>query len=138
MSDNSGRNCLRVGMLVALAFVFAMSGGWAVGQKESGKATGEWPQMLGPQRNGVSSETGLLDRWPEGGPKVVWRVPGGVGMSGLAVSRGRVLTLIHRDGKQTVVALWHALGVNPETTTINDPQGRPQHLVEGKAMRELV
>jgi hypothetical protein len=34
--------------------------------------------------------------------------------------------------------LWHALGVDPETTTINDPQGRPQHLVEGKVIRELV
>lgn len=34
--------------------------------------------------------------------------------------------------------LWHALGVNPETTTINDPTGRPQHLVDGKVMRELV
>lgn len=34
--------------------------------------------------------------------------------------------------------LWHAIGVNPETTTINDPTGRPQHLVEGKVMRELV
>ena len=134
MSDNSGRNCLRVGMLVALAFVFAMSGGWAVGQKESGKATGEWPQMLGPQRNGVSSETGLLDRWPEGGPKVVWRVPGGVGMSGLAVSRGRVLTLIHRDGKQTVVALDALSGESVWQTPIapeyrngmgNGPRGTP-------------
>jgi hypothetical protein len=34
--------------------------------------------------------------------------------------------------------IWHALGVNPETTTINDPTGRPQHIVEGKVMRELV
>ena len=34
--------------------------------------------------------------------------------------------------------LWHALGVNPETTTVNDPQGRPTHLVDGKVMRELV
>jgi hypothetical protein len=34
--------------------------------------------------------------------------------------------------------LWHALGVDPETTTIADPSGRPHHLVEGKAMRELV
>ena len=68
-------------------------------------ALGEWPQLLGPQRNGVSSETGLLDRWPDGGPKEIWRVPGGVGASGLAISRGRVLTLVQRDGKQWAVAL---------------------------------
>ena len=68
-------------------------------------AKGEWPQFLGPQRNGRSSETGLLDGWPEQGPKEVWRVPGGVGMSGLAISRGRVLTLVQREGEQWLIAL---------------------------------
>jgi hypothetical protein len=34
--------------------------------------------------------------------------------------------------------LYHNLGINPETTTINDPTGRPQHLAEGKALPELV
>ncbi len=63
-----------------------------------------WPQFLGPERNGVSSETGLLKEWPQDGPKVVWRVPGGVGMSGFAISRGKAITLLQREGKQTVVA----------------------------------
>lgn len=69
------------------------------------QTTGEWPQFLGPNRNGVSAETGLLKTWPEGGPKEVWRVPGGVGMSGLAISQGRVVTLLQREGKQWAVAL---------------------------------
>ena len=34
--------------------------------------------------------------------------------------------------------IYHALGVNPETATLNDPTGRPQHVTEGKAIRELV
>ena len=68
-------------------------------------AKGEWPQFLGPQRNGLSAETGLLDRWPADGPKEIWRVPGGVGMSGLAISRGRVLTLVQREGKQWLITL---------------------------------
>jgi hypothetical protein len=34
--------------------------------------------------------------------------------------------------------LYHNLGVNPETSTLNDPTGRPQHLVEHPVMRELV
>jgi hypothetical protein len=34
--------------------------------------------------------------------------------------------------------LWHSLGVNPDTTTINDPTGRPQHLADGRAIKELV
>src|SRR5205807_9429124 len=34
--------------------------------------------------------------------------------------------------------LYHNLGINPETTTINDPTGRPQHLAEGQALPELI
>jgi uncharacterized protein (DUF1501 family) len=34
--------------------------------------------------------------------------------------------------------LYHNLGINPETTTLPDPTGRPQHLVDGKVIRELV
>jgi len=34
--------------------------------------------------------------------------------------------------------LYHCMGINPETTTINDPTGRPQHIVEKPAMRELI
>jgi outer membrane protein assembly factor BamB len=65
----------------------------------------EWPQFLGPQRNGISGETGLADRWPEDGPKEVWRVLGGGGMSGIAIAGGRAFTMIQRDGKQIALAL---------------------------------
>lgn len=64
----------------------------------------EWTQFLGPDRNGSSTETGLIDKFPESGPKEAWRVKGGIGMSGLAVSRGRVLTMVQSEGKQWVVA----------------------------------
>ncbi len=87
---------------VAVAFVLTINAAPLSAQAD---AKGEWPQILGPQRNGLSSETGLLDRWPEQGPKEVWRVPGGVGMSGLAVSRGRVLTLVQREGEQWLISL---------------------------------
>jgi outer membrane protein assembly factor BamB len=35
-----------------------------------------WPQWRGPRRDGVSEETGLLQAWPEGGPKLMWKVTG--------------------------------------------------------------
>jgi len=35
-----------------------------------------WPQFRGPSRDGVSRETGLLQSWPEGGPKRIWEVQG--------------------------------------------------------------
>ena len=36
----------------------------------------DWPQWRGPHRNGKSDETGLLQKWPEQGPKVIWAVEG--------------------------------------------------------------
>ncbi len=50
----------------------------------------DWPQWLGPKRDGVWRETGLLDSFPPGGPKVEWRKPVGQGYAGPAVSGGRV------------------------------------------------
>jgi outer membrane protein assembly factor BamB len=63
----------------------------------------DWPQFLGPQRNGISAETGLLTDWPADGPPELWRVPGGEGMSGLAIRAGRLLTLVQENGRQWVV-----------------------------------
>jgi outer membrane protein assembly factor BamB len=37
-------------------------------------STADWPQWRGPERNGISKETGLLKEWPKGGPKLLWQV----------------------------------------------------------------
>ena len=66
---------------------------------------GDWPQFLGPQRNGQSDETGLIDQWPETGLDVVFRVPGGIGMSGISVAGNRVLTLVQDASSQSVICL---------------------------------
>jgi outer membrane protein assembly factor BamB len=50
----------------------------------------DWPQWLGPQRDGVWRESGILDRFPPDGPKVRWRTPIGMGYSGPAVAGARV------------------------------------------------
>src|SRR5439155_22867678 len=68
-------------------------------------AADDWPQFLGPGRTGISSERGLISSWPAGGLKEVWRAAGGVGMSGLAISRDRLVTLVQKDGKQWLIAL---------------------------------
>ena len=48
-----------------------------------------WPQFRGPRRDGVSDETGLLQAWPEGGPKLLWKVSGlGRGYSSPIITRG--------------------------------------------------
>src|SRR5438552_1508911 len=92
---------------LACGLLLVMVGSVAAQSKPEGKAPaakGEWPQFLGPQRNGISTETGLVDSWPAAGPKPVWRAAGGVGMSGLAISRGRLLTMVQKDGKQWLAA----------------------------------
>ena len=53
--------------------------------------TGDWPQWRGPDRNGVSRETGLLQEWPSGGPAVAWSASGlGAGYGTVAVKGTRV------------------------------------------------
>ena len=72
---------------------------------EPGAGKGDWAQFLGPNRNGISSEAGLLTEWPADGPKELWRVPGGVGMSGLAIRDGKLFTLVQKSERQWLVCL---------------------------------
>jgi outer membrane protein assembly factor BamB len=65
----------------------------------------DWPNWLGPNRNGSSPETGLLTKWPKEGPKVLWKVPGGDGYSAVAVADGRAITLVQHDDKEWCLAL---------------------------------
>ena len=53
----------------------------------------DWPQWRGPNRDGKSAETGLLAQWPDGGPRLVWKVQGlGEGYSSFAVVGNRLYT----------------------------------------------
>ncbi|MCO6453859.1 MAG: PQQ-like beta-propeller repeat protein [Pirellulaceae bacterium] len=53
----------------------------------------DWPQWLGPQRDGVWRETGIIERFPADGPRVKWRVPIAGGYAGPAVAAGRVYVM---------------------------------------------
>jgi outer membrane protein assembly factor BamB len=50
----------------------------------------DWPQWLGPKRDSIWRETGIIDKFPAGGPKVVWRAPISGGFTGPAVANGKV------------------------------------------------
>ena len=53
-----------------------------------------WPTFRGPQRTATAPDKGLLDKWPEEGPKLVWKAVGaGRGYSSLAIVDGRIYTL---------------------------------------------
>jgi outer membrane protein assembly factor BamB len=58
---------------------------------------GDWPQILGPDRNGHAEGEQLSASWPSSGPKVAWRYPLGSGYAGAAVMGERVI-VFHRVG----------------------------------------
>jgi outer membrane protein assembly factor BamB len=62
----------------------------------------DWPQFLGPTRNGVYSGSDLAEAWPKEGPPVVWQKSVGQGFSGPAVA-DRKLILFHRLADQETV-----------------------------------
>jgi len=67
--------CRLLSPLVACVLLVAS---FAAHPRRAEAAGPRWPQFRGPTRDGISSETGLLQTWPEGGPKQVWQV-GGLG-----------------------------------------------------------
>ena len=83
MKSRSGLNRFRdIGLTAAL---------WSI--VSSTLLADSWPQWLGPQRDGVWREKGILEKFPEGGPKRIWRVELGAGYSGPAVAGGRVFVM---------------------------------------------
>ncbi len=90
-----------------LAFVLLLAAGGAT----LSSFVDDWPQWRGPRRDGVSTETGLLQRWPAGGPALAWRATGaGEGYSSFAVSAGKLYTLGARQNTEYVMAFDAASG----------------------------
>ena len=106
---------------------------------------GDWPQWRGPDRNGVSAETGLLKLWPKGGPARTWSVSGlgkGYGtvavqgdriyMQGTQGDRSVVFCLNGADGK----TIWtRALGRSLDQDKGGGPRGTPT--VDGERVYAL-
>ncbi len=69
-------------------------------------AADDWPQWRGPERNGISQETGLLQEWPDGGPKQLWQSTDvGGGYSTPAVVGDRIYLLGDDGETESVLAL---------------------------------
>ena len=64
----------------------------------TGGSVADWPQYLGPNRNSISDQKGILRSWPENGPEVLWTVSLGKGFGGPVVKDGKVY-LLDRDDK---------------------------------------
>jgi outer membrane protein assembly factor BamB len=100
------RTRVRTSFVVLLAAVAVR-----VGAQEGAAGVGDWPQWRGPERTGISRETGLLRQWPAAGPPVVWNASGiGAGYGSVAVSGDRVFVQGLRGGDSAVFALNRADG----------------------------
>ncbi len=85
-------------------------------------AAADWPQWRGPDRTGVSQETGLMKEWPASGPKLMWKATGlGAGHSTPSIAKGKVYGMGLRGNDEVVWALdvktgtelWHARVAGP-------------------------
>jgi outer membrane protein assembly factor BamB len=82
----------------------------------------DWPQWRGPNRDGISADTGLLESWPKNGPPLVWKTKGlGEGFSSFAVVGNRLYTLGQSGNNQHVLALDTA-GGKPVWKTVIAPK----------------
>ena len=68
----------------------------------SSVAAGDWPQILGPHRDGIAVGEKLLPKWPSDGPQKIWSEAIGEGFAGVAIREG-TLVLFHRKGDSEVV-----------------------------------
>jgi len=112
----------RCGVLLALvlaASVAGVVGGWLLpasvrgaGEPAAVKAapSADWSQWLGPDRTGISTETGWRTDWAAKPPKTLWKASVGVGYSSVSVAHGRLYTMGNAGGKDTVFCLNAAKG----------------------------
>ena len=70
--------------------------------QEASRPTRDWPAFRGPYRNGISTQSEWQNEWPADGPKRAWSAQVGLGYSSVAVAAGRLFTMGHRDGQESV------------------------------------
>jgi outer membrane protein assembly factor BamB len=93
----------------------------AVSLEAAAQTNANWPQWRGPNRDGISKETGLLKQWPEGGPALLWKTSGaGYGYSSFSVANGRLYTMGLRGDREFIIAFDAATGKEAWAT----PAGR--------------
>jgi outer membrane protein assembly factor BamB len=90
-------------------------------------AAADWPQFQGPDRNGISPETGLLHAFPEGGPKVLWTVKLGEGYGGPAIRDGKVYVLDRQENQRELLRCWDLATGKEEWSAPYDAPGTVDH-----------
>ena len=66
---------------------------------------GRWLNWMGNDHDGVSNESGWSTDWPDTGLQVAWQKNVGIGFSSVSIAEGRLYTMGHADGEETVFCL---------------------------------
>ena len=83
-----------------------VSGGSVVTPSQSDSSgTRNWPNWMGPNLNGVSTESGWSTDWPEEGLPVAWTHQLGTGFSSVSIADGLLYSMGHTRGRETVWCL---------------------------------
>jgi len=99
-----------------------------------GVASSDWPQWRGPERNGISKETGLLAQWPAEGPRLAWQVDDiGDGYSTPSVVGSRIYLMSNRGFEDEFVQALSTNDGKPIWTTRIGNVGSPNDFSYGKA-----
>ena len=87
-------------------------------------APGDWPGWRGPDRTGLSTETGLLKQWPTDGPKLAWKITGlGEGFSTPSLAAGRIFLVGTKGKDELLIALDAKDGTRLWATAIGAEDG---------------
>jgi outer membrane protein assembly factor BamB len=73
---------------------------------------GDWPQFLGPTRDGVYTGSDIAPAWPSAGPHVVWKKDVGEGFAGPVVAGGKLILFHRLQGREIIECLDAATGKN--------------------------
>ena len=97
-----------------------------------GASTSDWPQWRGPERNGISQESGLLKQWPAAGPKLLWQVNDiGDGYSTPAIVGTRIYLMSNRGLENEFVQALSTQDGKPIWTTrvgnVGNPNQNPNY-----------
>ncbi|MBW8042269.1 MAG: PQQ-like beta-propeller repeat protein [Planctomycetes bacterium] len=123
LSDSGSKtNKLRMLAIVAIPYLlgfallhFSSDAQWFLrtaeaGSKRSGTKQAFWPQFHGPNRDNISTEKGLLKKWPEEGPALLWTAKGlGHGYSTVSIASGMIYTAGSIE-KETIITAMNMEG----------------------------
>jgi len=113
-------------LTITAALCLCFSAAFVSSSNSTATSNADWPQWRGPERDGISRDTGLLKQWPAGGPKLLWQVNDiGDGYSTPVVVGSRIYLMSNRGMENEFVQALSTADGKPIWTTRVGNVGNP-------------